>query len=98
MRYSVVPSAPPVSDASARIGAAIRTRVKSNGLAISPTERTGRSRAAVASSAMIPPRHQPTSWMSLRPESRTTASIAFGITSSTQCSRPSARSLNEIAP
>jgi hypothetical protein len=39
-----------------------RTRVKSNGLAIAATPPIGSfGSAAVASSDMIPPRHQPTS-------------------------------------
>ena len=51
---------------------------------------------ATASRVMMPPRHQPTGWTGAPPASSDTARTAVGITSSTQCSRPSARSLNEI--
>ena len=52
---------PSVSSASCRIGLVMLTRVKSNGLAISATERTFCASPATASSDMIPPRHHPTS-------------------------------------
>ena len=82
-----------------RTGAIIRTRAKSNGLATMAIEASGSRRsAAAASSVMIPPRHQPTGWTAAPPWSLETARTAAGITSSTQCSRPSARSLNEIGP
>jgi len=93
-----VTTRPPVSAAIALTGAMRRTREKSNGEAIVDTETTGRSSAATASSDMIPPRHQPTSWIGAPPLSSWTAATARGITSSTQCSSPSSRSENEIGP
>ena len=91
------PARPPVSFDSRRIGANIRTCAKSNGLATIATDATGSLRSpATASRVMIPPRHQPTGWTGAPPASSDTASTAVGITSSTQCSRPSARSLKEI--
>ena len=78
----------------------MRTLAKSNGDAMSEIELTGSDRsAATESSDMIPPRHQPTTCTSQSPPaSLRTASIAFGITSSTQCSSPSCRSANPIGP
>jgi hypothetical protein len=76
----------------------VRTFSKSNGLATIATERTGSSLPASASEAMIPPRHQPTTCTGSPSESSLTAATAFGITSSTQCSMPSCRSLKAIAP
>ena len=87
-----------MSSASRRIGAIVRTFAKSNGLAINATERTGRSLPATARSDMIPPRHHPASWTGRPAASSLTASTAPGITSSTQCSSPSCRSLNAIGP
>ena len=89
---------PSVSSASWRNGCIMRTREKSNGLAIIATERTLVGSPATDSSDMIPPRHQPTTCTGRPPESSWTAAIALGMTSSTQCSRPSARSLQPIGP
>jgi hypothetical protein len=75
------------------------TRVKSKGLATRATELTlSCAWPATASIDMIPPRHQPTSCTGAPPESSDTASTALGMTSSTQCSSPSARSFQPIGP
>ena len=90
---------PWVIAAIGRSGATSGTLEKSNGLATSATELTGSARsAASASSARIPPRHQPTSCTGLPPASSLAARIAFGTTSSIQCSRPSPRSAYSISP
>ncbi len=88
-----------MSFAIRRIGAIIRTFSKSNGLATSATDAIGWSVSAAAESRVrMPPRHQPTGCTGAPPASSETTRTAVGITSSTQCSSPSARSLNEIAP
>jgi hypothetical protein len=94
-----VPSAPPVRRARRRTGANIRTWAKSNGLATIDTEASGSLRsAAAASNVMIPPRHHPIACTGAPPASSLTTATAVGITSSIQCSSPSARSENAIAP
>ena len=81
------------------MGPSRRTCSKSNGLATIATEATGRLRsAATASSVMMPPRHQPTGCTGAPPASAEATRMAVGITSSTQCSSPSARSWKPIGP
>src|SRR3954462_181420 len=90
---------PFVRFATGRIGAISRTRVKSNGLATMAMALIGSAvSAAAASSAMMPPRHQPTTWTGAPPLSSETRRIAVGSTSSIQCSSPSSRSENPISP
>ena len=90
---------PCVIAAIGRSGATSGTFEKSNGLATSATRLTGSAgSAARASSERIPPRHQPTSWTGRPPASSLAARIAFGTTSSIQCSSPSARSAYSISP
>jgi hypothetical protein len=82
-----------------RIGPSRRICSKSNGLATMATEATGNERsAATASRVMIPPRHQPTGCTGTPPASAEATRMAVGITSSIQCSRPSARSWKPIGP
>ena len=96
---SCVMPQPCVIAAIGRSGATSGTLEKSNGLAISATEDTGSDGSwASASSARMPPRHQPTTWTGRPPASSDAARIAFGTTSSIQCSRPSPRSAYSISP
>ncbi len=84
---------------SRRIGANIRTWAKSNGLATMATEETGSFWSpATASRVRIPPRHQPSGCTGAPPASSDATSTALGMTSSTQCSSPSARSEKEMGP
>ena len=88
-----------VTFAAIRSGAVRRLCAKSNGLAIAATDATGSvSSPATASSDMIPPRHQPTSWTGRPPASSLTVRIALGSTSRTQYSSPRSRSENAIEP
>ena len=83
---------PWVTAAIGRSGATSGTLEKSNGLATIATRLTGSfGSAASASSARMPPRHQPTTCTGA-PASALAARITIGTTSSIQCSRPRLRS------
>ena len=98
-RYSGLTSWPPVAFTSGRSGATNGTAVTSNGAATVVIDRIGSAwLSAAVSSAMIPPRHQPTRCTGCPPLCASTVRIAVGMTSSIQCSRPRCRSAKEISP
>ena len=90
---------PSVSFRIGRSGATSGTCLTSKGDPTTVSEAIGRSGlSAAARAAKIPPRLQPITCTGRPPACSLTALIASGTTSSTQCSMPRLRFLNEISP